>query len=114
MKVSQNCIDLIKKWEGCKLTAYKCPAGVWTIGIGTTCYPDGRRVREGDKITDQQAEGFLVNECEEKAKADAEAKERAAEEARASSAKQAAEEAAQKKAEAKQASSAEQASSQQR
>ncbi|WP_044034749.1 lysozyme, partial [Microcystis aeruginosa] len=69
MKVSQNCIDLIKKWEGCKLTAYKCPAGVWTIGIGTTCYPDGRRVREGDKITDQQAEGFLVNECEEKAKA---------------------------------------------
>jgi lysozyme len=54
---------------GCKLTAYKCPAGVWTIGIGTTCYPDGRRVREGDKITDQQAEGFLVNECEEKAKA---------------------------------------------
>jgi len=69
MKVSQNCIDLIKKWEGCKLTAYKCPAGVWTIGIGTTCYPDGRRVREGDKITDQQAEGFLVHECEEKAKA---------------------------------------------
>jgi lysozyme len=69
MKVSQNCIDLIKKWEGCKLTAYKCPAGVWTIGIGTTCYPDGRRVREGDTITDQQAEGFLVHECEEKAKA---------------------------------------------
>ena len=69
MKVSQNCIDLIKKWEGCKLTAYKCPAGVWTIGIGTTCYPDGRPVKQGDKITDQQAEGFLVHECEEKAKA---------------------------------------------
>lgn len=68
MKVSQNCIDLIKKWEGCKLTAYKCPAGVWTIGIGTTCYPDGRRVREGDTITDQQAEGFLIHEYEEKAK----------------------------------------------
>ena len=45
MKVSQNCIDLIKKWEGCKLTAYKCPAGVWTIGIGTTRYPDGRPVK---------------------------------------------------------------------
>lgn len=69
MKVSQNCIDLIKKWEGCKLYAHLCPARVWTIGFGTTRYPDGRCVKQGDKITDQQAEGFLIYECEEKAKA---------------------------------------------
>ncbi len=69
MKISQNCIDLIKKWEGCKLSAYRCPAGVWTIGYGTTVYPDGRKVQIGDRITDQQAEGFLLYECQEKANA---------------------------------------------
>ena len=42
---------LIKKYEGCKLTAYKCPAGVWTIGWGSTIYPSGQPVKSGDKIT---------------------------------------------------------------
>jgi len=34
--------NIIKEFEGCKLRAYKCPAGVWTIGFGTTdgVYPD--------------------------------------------------------------------------
>lgn len=41
---------LIRKWEGCKLVAYKCPAGVWTIGYGNTEYADGTKVKEGDKI----------------------------------------------------------------
>ena len=36
MITSQNGINLIKEFEGCRLTAYKCPAGVWTIGIGHT------------------------------------------------------------------------------
>ena len=36
MKVSNDCISLIKQFEGCRLTAYKCPAGVWTIGYGHT------------------------------------------------------------------------------
>lgn len=34
METSKNGIDLIKRFEGCKLTAYKCSAGVWTIGYG--------------------------------------------------------------------------------
>jgi lysozyme len=39
--IAPNCtskagIDLIKKWEGCRTNAYKCPAGVWTIGYGHT------------------------------------------------------------------------------
>ena len=36
MNVSQKGIDLIKKFEGCRLEAYRCPAGVWTIGYGHT------------------------------------------------------------------------------
>jgi len=52
--------DLIKKYEGCRLTAYKCPAGVWTIGYGTTVYPNGQPVREGDKISRDEAEAFLT------------------------------------------------------
>lgn len=54
MKISQNGIDLIKKWEGCELKAYKCPANVWTIGYGHT-----NGVKEGQEITLKQAETFL-------------------------------------------------------
>lgn len=58
-KGSKNLIDLIKKFEGCKLQAYKCPAGIWTIGYGSTYYADGNRVKEGDIITLEQAEKLL-------------------------------------------------------
>ena len=36
MKISDEGIALIKKYEGCELKAYLCPAGVWTIGYGHT------------------------------------------------------------------------------
>ncbi|MBO4626186.1 MAG: lysozyme [Alphaproteobacteria bacterium] len=51
--------DLIKQYEGCRLTAYKCPAGVWTIGYGTTVYPNGVSVKQGDKCTQAQADAYL-------------------------------------------------------
>lgn len=51
--------DLIKKYEGCRLAAYKCPAGVWTIGYGTTVYPNGQPVKKGDKCTLAEAEKYL-------------------------------------------------------
>ena len=35
-KINQAGIDIIKQSEGCRLKAYKCPAGVWTIGYGHT------------------------------------------------------------------------------
>lgn len=54
MKISQNGIDLIKSFEGCKLTAYKCPAGVWTIGYGHT-----GDVKQGQTITSDYAETLL-------------------------------------------------------
>lgn len=57
MKTGQAGIDLIKKFEGCRLTAYKCPAGVWTIGYGHTA-----GVKPGDKITVLQAEEMLKSD----------------------------------------------------
>lgn len=60
MKTSQNGIDLIKKFEGCSLKAYKCPANITTIGYGQTFYLDGSKVKMGDVITQKQAESLLV------------------------------------------------------
>lgn len=54
---------LIKKWEGFSNTAYKCPAGVWTIGYGSTYYQDGRKVKKGDIITVKEAENLLAWYC---------------------------------------------------
>lgn len=54
-------IDLIKKYEGLSLKAYKCPAGVWTIGYGTTVYPDGKPVKMGDTITKDEATALLLD-----------------------------------------------------
>lgn len=45
---------LIKRFEGLRLDAYLCPAGVWTIGYGHT-----GDVRSGDRITEHQADAIL-------------------------------------------------------
>ena len=54
MKTSSIGIELIKRYEGCYLESYKCPAGVWTIGYGHT-----KNVRAGMKITKVEAEQML-------------------------------------------------------
>lgn len=54
MKTSKKGLDLIKKYEGCRLIAYKCPSGVYTIGYGHTS-----GVKKGQKISLKQAESFL-------------------------------------------------------
>ena len=54
MHISDRGISLIKKYEGCRLSAYKCAAGVPTIGYGHTS-----GVKMGDKITQAQAEQML-------------------------------------------------------
>lgn len=53
-KISQAGLDLIKQFEGCRLVAYQCSAGVWTIGYGHTV-----GVHRGMKITQAQAEAYL-------------------------------------------------------
>ena len=55
---------LIAKLEGCKLTAYRCPAVVWTIGYGTTRI-DGKPVAPGQRITQAKADDLLTAALEE-------------------------------------------------
>ncbi|MBM6929339.1 lysozyme [Parasutterella secunda] len=50
----------ISSFEGCKLTAYKCAAGVWTIGYGHT-----QGVREGDTCMQDLAKAWLVDDIRE-------------------------------------------------
>lgn len=59
MKTSQNGINLIKKFEGCRLKAYKCAAGVWTIGYGHT-----NGVKSTNVITQEKAEELLKKDLE--------------------------------------------------
>ena len=60
MKTGNKGIELIKHFEGCELEAYKCPAGVWTIGYGHI-----KGVKEGMTITESQAEEMLKSELNE-------------------------------------------------
>ena len=50
-------IKLIKKYEGFRSKAYRCPAGVLTIGYGHTL-----GVKEGDTVTQAQAESLLYDD----------------------------------------------------
>jgi lysozyme len=59
MKTSTNGITLIKEFEGFKESSYQCSAGVWTIGYGTTVFPEGHKVLRGDRIIKKSAEEFL-------------------------------------------------------
>ena len=59
MRISENGLNLIKEFEGCRLEAYKDPAGVPTIGYGHTS-----GVQMGQKITLEQAEEYLREDIE--------------------------------------------------
>ena len=59
MKTSQRGLDLIKEFEGLYLQAYRCPAGVLTIGYGHTSVAGEPKVVAGMKITKQEAEDIL-------------------------------------------------------
>lgn len=58
-KTATRGIELIKEFEGCRLTAYKCPAGVWTIGFGHTGTVDGKKIGSGMTITAAKATELL-------------------------------------------------------
>ena len=57
MNISQEGLSLIKKFEGCKLESYKCAAGVWTIGFGSTS-----GVEEGMEISQERADMLLLED----------------------------------------------------
>ena len=58
MKICNPGLDIIKASEGLRLTAYRCPADVWTIGYGHT-----KGVKPGDKCTVSQADQYLREDC---------------------------------------------------
>ena len=58
LKISDNGINLIKKFEGCRLKAYKDAVGVWTIGYGHT-----KGVYSGQTISMTQATEYLRQDC---------------------------------------------------
>lgn len=63
MKASDNCIALIKRFEGYLNKPYLCPSGIPTIGFGTTVYPSGKKVLLSDPpITMTEACFFLKND----------------------------------------------------
>lgn len=55
MKTNQDGINLIKSFEGLRLKPYLCPAGVWTIGYGTT----KGITKNTPEITETEAEELL-------------------------------------------------------
>ena len=54
-KINKSGLSLIKKYEGCKLTSYICPAGVLTIGYGHT----GKDVKPNQTISKKKAINLL-------------------------------------------------------
>lgn len=60
MKTNADGLDLIRKWEGCRLTAYQDAIGVWTIGYGHTTSAGPPAVKQGLKITAKEATDILT------------------------------------------------------
>jgi lysozyme len=58
--ISDTGLALIKRWEGCRISAYQCPAKVWTIGYGHT-----KTCKPGMKITLAEAERLLRQDLAE-------------------------------------------------
>ena len=57
MNISNEGLSLIKKFEGCELDSYKCAAGVWTIGYGST-----HGIEKGMSISKSRAEELLLED----------------------------------------------------
>lgn len=64
MKISKTGVSLIQQYEGLKLNSYLCPAGKWTIGIGST-YINGKPVTKGMECTEDEAYEYLYEHLED-------------------------------------------------
>jgi lysozyme len=49
MSISEAGIQLIKSFEGCHNSPYRCPATLWTIGYGRVLYPDQARLKNNER-----------------------------------------------------------------
>ncbi|AWL20192.1 TPA: lysozyme [Acinetobacter nosocomialis] len=52
-------LNLISGFEDTQFKAYDDGVGVWTIGTGTTVYPNGVKVKQGDTCTPEQAKTYF-------------------------------------------------------
>lgn len=64
MQIDNSGESFIQGLEGTKIQAYQDIKGVWTIGTGTTVYPNGQRVKQGDKCTQAQANQYFYNDLQ--------------------------------------------------
>jgi len=48
--ISKKALDLIKHHEGVKLKPYRCPASLWTVGVGHVLYPEQAKLPMEDRI----------------------------------------------------------------
>lgn len=62
--LSPEGVALIKQFEGLRLEAYPDSAGIWTIGYGTTRYPNGQKVRPSDRCTVEQADLYFGHDLQ--------------------------------------------------
>ena len=74
MKVSDKCISMIRHHEGVRFRAYRCPAKLWTIGVGHVLYPlQGRlpldkrqdfqlQAQDDRTFTTEEVDGILHND----------------------------------------------------
>lgn len=65
MKISDAGLKLIMQFEGLRLKAYRCPAGVWTIGYGHTSAVGEPEVRDGMRISAPEAAAILKRDLAE-------------------------------------------------
>ena len=63
--LSDNGMKLLEQLEGLRLEAYLDSASIYTIGYGTIKYPDGSKVKKGDKITKAQAKEYKLHDLKE-------------------------------------------------
>ena len=58
MKISDNGINLIKRFEGVRYKPYRCPAGLWTVGVG-------HLIGDGKQLPDSYNKTFTEREVDE-------------------------------------------------
>lgn len=63
--LSDNGMKLLEQFEGLRLESYLDSANIYTIGFGSIKYPDGSKVRKGDKITKSQAKEYKLHDLKE-------------------------------------------------
>ena len=63
--LSDNGMKLLEQFEGLRLEAYLDSANIYTIGFGSIRYPNGNKVKLGDKITKAQAKEYKLHDLKE-------------------------------------------------